>query len=241
MLYIGCCGYTVAKTRYHERLGVVELPQTFFQPPSPRVLAGWRQSAPEGFEFIVRAWQLITHDPMSNTYKKLREPVPEFKAMSYGHFRPTPEVRRAWDVTERAARALGARIIVFQTPPNNRPSDENARNMRDFFDRVEGKGYTFVWDPRGWKPGDARPLCRELGLVYASDPFRPGESGMGPSDEGITYLRLPGRGGFRYNYTDDELREVAGRFVAGGAVYVIFDNSYMFDNALRRKEIAENQ
>jgi uncharacterized protein YecE (DUF72 family) len=239
MLLIGCCGYTVAKTKYHERLAVIELTQTFFQPPSPRVLSGWRQSAPEGFEFIARAWQLITHDPMSPTYKKLREPVPDFKHTSYGHFRPTPEVWRAWDVTERAARALGAKIIVFQTPPNNRPSEENAANIRAFFSRIAGTGYTLVWDPRGWKPGDARPLCEELGLVYACDPLRPEEAGRAPSKDGITYLRLPGRGGFRYNYTDEELREVARRFTGSGDVYVIFDNSYMFDNALRLKELTE--
>lgn len=239
MFKIGCCGYTVAKTKYHENLGVVELPQTFFQPPSPRVLGGWRDSAPAGFEFVVRAWQLITHDPMSPTYKKLRNPVPDFKRMNYGHFRPTGEVWRAWEETQKAARALSARIIVFQTPPNNRPSEENIRNIRSFFEMLKGREFTFVWDARGWKPGEAMPLCRELGLVYASDPFRPGEAEAGPSEEGITYLRLTGKGGFRYNYTDEELSEVVDRYAGAGEVYVIFDNSYMYDNALRMKKLAE--
>jgi len=239
MLKIGCCGYTVAKSKYHEKLRVIELPQTFFEPPSPRILGNWRMSAPEGFEFIVRAWQLITHDPMSSTYNKLRNPVPDFKRLSYGHFRPTPEVRRAWDETEKAARALGAGIIVFQSPPNNRPTDENYANIRSFFSGLTGKPYVFVWDARGWKPEDARPLCEELGLVYASDPFRPGEVDRGPSGEGITYLRLPGRGGFKYNYSDEELRELVTRFGGGHDVYVIFDNSYMYDNALRLGKLAE--
>ncbi len=239
MLKIGCSGYSVAKSKYHENLGVVELSQTFFQPPSPRVLASWRESAPEGFEFIVRAWQLITHDPMSPTYKKLKNPVPDFKRMNYGHFRPTAEVRRAWEETQKAARALSARIIVFQSPPNNRPTEENIKNIRSFFGPLKDTGFTLVWEARGWRPGEAEPLCEELGLVYAFDPLRQGETGRGPSERGITYIRLPGRGGYKYSYTDEELIEVAERFREGREVYVIFDNSYMYDNALSMKKLSQ--
>lgn len=241
MTRIGCCGYTVAKTRYHENFGVIELPQTFFQPPSPSVLASWRAGAPQGFEFVVRAWQLITHDPMSPTYSKLKDPVPDNRRMNYGHFRPTAEVRRAWEETVKAAQILRAKIVVFQTPPNFKPSTENADNMRAFFGRVKGAGLICVWDARAWRPDDAVPLCDELGLVYAVDPFRQNAVCQDCPPGDVTYVRLPGKGGFKYCYTEEELRVLAGRCGGRENTYVIFDNSYMFENALLLKGLPAGQ
>lgn len=238
MFHTGCCGYTVAKSKYHEDFGVVELPQTFFQPPSPRVLASWRDTAPDGFEFVVRAWQLITHDPMSPTYGRLKRPVPDFKRNSYGHFRPTGEVWRAWEETEKAAGILRAKIVVFQTPTNFKPTRENADNMRSFFGRINGRALTYVLDARSWRPEDALPLCEELGILYALDPLRPSCPGPECAARGLAYIRLPGKGGFRYCYREEELRDLQKRYAGLNDVYVMFDNSYMYDNALSLKRLA---
>lgn len=238
MIHIGCCGYTVGKSKYHENLEVVELPQTFFQPPGPRVLANWRDGAPAGFEFVVRAWQLITHDPMSPTYSRLKEPVPDFRRMNYGHFRQTPEVWRAWEQTEKAARILRARIVVFQSPPNFKPSPENEANMRAFFGRIKTTGLEYVWDARAWKAQEALPLCEELGLTYAIDPLKPSDEPACGTGKGIMYVRLAGKGGFKYCFSGDELCHVLERCTGGRETYVIFDNSYMYDNALALNSMA---
>jgi hypothetical protein len=67
----------------------------------------------EGFEFTLNARQLITHEPSSPTYRKLKTTILTGKTESYGSFRPTPEVFAAWESTLVCARALEARIVVF--------------------------------------------------------------------------------------------------------------------------------
>src|SRR6185503_19103411 len=40
---------------------VVEVQQTFYDPPPIGTLEKWRRQAPAGFEFTMKAWQVITH------------------------------------------------------------------------------------------------------------------------------------------------------------------------------------
>ena len=46
---------------YFETFPLVEVQQTFYEPPAPRTLLRWREQAPDSFEFTMKAWQLITH------------------------------------------------------------------------------------------------------------------------------------------------------------------------------------
>jgi len=233
MFNIGCCGFTVAKTKYYEQFDLVEVQQTFFQPPSQRVLASWRATAPANFRFIVKAWQLITHDPMSPTYNKLQNPIADYKRLNYGFFRPTGEVWNAWTVTEKAAELLGARMILFQCPSNFKPTEENIANMKAFFGKVRRKDYTFIFEPRGhWQDKEVKAVCEELDLVHGVDPFR-----QPPCHGNIKYLRLQGKGGYNYRYTDAEIREVIERYKEDPEVYVLFNNTNMFYDAIKMKEL----
>ena len=74
----------------------------------------WRQEAPAGFEFAIKCFQLVTHPATSPTYRRLRRTAPP--AAAVGGFRDTPEVRAGWEETVAAADALGARIVLLQTP-----------------------------------------------------------------------------------------------------------------------------
>jgi len=235
MIKVGCCGYTVGKSKYHESFGVVELQQPFFQPPSQRVLGSWRSGAPKDFEFVLKAWQLITHDPMSQTYEKLQNPIPDFRRMNYGGFKPTNEVRRAWETTENEADILQARIIVFQCQSSFKPTEENLNNIRAFFGKVERKGRVFVFEPRGWKEAELKPLCEELDLAGCIDPFRP-ESCFGS----IKYVRMAGKGGYNYRYTENEINAIIKRYKDDpGEVYVMFNNSNMLNDAYTMKRLLE--
>ena len=63
---VGCCGFPMGRKAYFQRFSLVEVQQTFCKPPRLETLARWHQEAPEGFEFILKAWQLITHEPSSS-------------------------------------------------------------------------------------------------------------------------------------------------------------------------------
>lgn len=64
---IGLCGFTIAMAEYPRRYPVVEVQQTFYQPPAEGVMSRWLAAMPAGFEFTIKAWQLITHPATSPT------------------------------------------------------------------------------------------------------------------------------------------------------------------------------
>jgi uncharacterized protein YecE (DUF72 family) len=66
-LRVGCCGFPQPLVRYAQSFSVVEVQQTFYQPPLLRTLARWRASVPQEFKFTLKAWQLITHEATSPT------------------------------------------------------------------------------------------------------------------------------------------------------------------------------
>ncbi|RLA85778.1 MAG: DUF72 domain-containing protein [Deltaproteobacteria bacterium] len=236
MIKVGCCGFPVGRRVYYESFDCVEVQQTFYHPPRIETLRKWRDEAPQGFEFTLKAWQLITHTPKSPTYRRLKMRIPEEKAPLYGNFLPSDEVFSAWEVTREAAEALGARIVVFQTPSSFRPTPENLGNMREFFRGVERGGMIFGWEPRGWEGERVAEICEELDLLHIVDPFQ------GPSLWGeLTYWRLHGKGGYRYRYTDDDLALLEGWIPGGKRVYVMFNNTSMFQDAQRFIRLLEER
>jgi uncharacterized protein YecE (DUF72 family) len=213
----GLCGFTIGAAAYFETFGVVEVQQTFYDPPPARTLERWRLQAPPAFEFTMKVWQVITHSSSSRTYRRMKSPVDLSEA---GGFRVNDTVLRAWETTRAAARILRATAILFQCPASFRPTDENIANMREFFAAVERpKNMRFLWEPRGdWPDEIVRTLCRDLALVHAVDPFlRPS---LTPE---LTYWRLHGNGSHYASYTDDELRQLR-EWISGKETYVMFNN-----------------
>ncbi len=74
---IGLCGFTMAFEDYIREYQLVEVQQTFYEPPRDGTMRRWRAQAPSDFEFTIKAWQLITHDAASPTYRRLRSPLTE--------------------------------------------------------------------------------------------------------------------------------------------------------------------
>jgi uncharacterized protein YecE (DUF72 family) len=71
-VHIGCSGFRSSRESYYEKLDSVEVQHTFYQPPQVSTLKRWREEAPRGFEFAVKAWQLITHTSSSPTRRRLK-------------------------------------------------------------------------------------------------------------------------------------------------------------------------
>ncbi|TMQ25739.1 MAG: DUF72 domain-containing protein [Candidatus Rokuibacteriota bacterium] len=81
---------------YAGRFSTVEVNNTFYRMPTPKVVDGWAGAVPAGFTFVLKAPQRITHFAR---LKNVDDPVRAF-----------------CDV----ARTLGARLgpLLFQLPPN---------------------------------------------------------------------------------------------------------------------------
>jgi uncharacterized protein YecE (DUF72 family) len=236
---IGCCGFPVARTKYFEDFNVVELQQTFYQPPENSLAEKWRRESPVNFEFTLKAWQLITHEPSSPTYRKLKTPLSSGNKKHYGSFKPTVEVHAAWEKTTKIAEILHARVIVFQCPASFGPTTEHKNNLITFFQSIQRKDFTLAWEPRGdWEEEKIRDLCAELDLVHVVDPFK------AVSTHGnIRYFRLHGIGsGYRYKYSAPDLTKLKKLVSSGGnnpETYILFNNVYMHEDALAFKKLLE--
>ena len=233
---IGTCGYGRAKKPdYASQLDCVEIQHTFYKPPQVKTLEGWRSEMPEGFEFTLKAWQFITHEGSSPTYKRLKRELTEKEAKEVGAFKPTDSVEYGWQVTLESAKALGAGTILFQCPAKFIQSPTNIKNIRKFFSKIERGDMNFAWEPRGktWDTKTIEKICRDLDLWHCVDPFF--HRTVTPEK---CYYRLHGIKRWRYKYEQGELEELVS-LLPGGLSYVFFNNNEMFDDAMRFKQIVQ--
>jgi len=108
---------------------------------------------------------------------------------------------------------------------------------------VEKAEFNFCWEPRGdWDPKVVRRICDDLNLCHVVDPFQ--SVSVTPQK---LYFRLHGKGGWRYEYDEVELRELARMLRGAGkslkrkgvAAYVFFNNARMTEDAQRFRAILE--
>jgi len=196
----------------------------------------WRMRTPKDFEFSLKAWQLITHEPTSPTYRKAKMKIDANEMGRYGFFRPTDKVFEAWEVTNEIRKALDAEIVVFQCPASFKEKEENINNMGDFFRSiaVDRRDTKIIWEQRGgWNKNTIRKICEELDLIHCVDPFA--DEPVTPA--GFAYFRLhgspPGKRMYRYTYTENDLKKLYEKCMHFSQVYVLFNNDTMYEDALR--------
>jgi uncharacterized protein YecE (DUF72 family) len=234
---IGCCGFGSDIGNYLRRFNAVEYQQSFFSPPRQAVLGRLRERVPRGFAFIVRAWQLVTHEASSPGYRRLQHPLRDDPAQ-YGHFRASEGVREALGRTMEVARQLEAPAILFETPASFSPTAENRRRMSRFFedvprDRGEDEPMRLIWEPRGiWSDEEIRALCHDLDLLPCSDPFAAQDEPPSLPDGAAVYIKLRGLGTTQH-YSDAQLEWLVERLGASPGACCVFGTVNMFQDASR--------
>ena len=184
---------------------------------------------PADFEFTLKAWQLITHEAKSPTYRRLKRKLSETEKAEAGGFRATAIVNEAWAATLAAAQMLKARTILFQCPSSFKQNAANIDSMEQFFCSIDRQDLNLCWEPRGdWDAGVVRSICVNLELGHVVDPF----VGKTVTPDNY-YFRLHGRSGWRYQYELSELKELATSLVKSEPGYVFFNNSKMTEDALK--------
>lgn len=242
-LYVGCCGFAMARSRYYSIFKVVELQETFYDEPDLDKLKRYREEVPQDFVFTLKAWQAITHPLDSPTWKKAKRLPDKSLSDRYGFLRPTKEVFNAWEKVVEAVKVLNARVVVVQTPPSFGYTEENYRNAIEFFSAVDTDEFIVGWEPRGtWLDNQDKVLeivSRFRSVVHVVDPLK-----LRPVlDKPVAYFRLhglgPGEVNYRYRYTDEDLNrlckvvlDIASKSVE---VFVMFNNIYMAQDAQRFK------
>lgn len=229
--FIGCCGWAGSQAQYFATFPVIEIQSTFYAPPAVKVAQRWHATAPHGFVFCIKTWQLITHPASSPTYRRLRLPLQPEQWDRVGGFQDTEEVWSAWEVTREIADAVEAAVVLFQCPASFQATTENIHNLRNFFQRLGVQPFRIAWEPRGaWPMEVIRDLCAELVLIHCVDPF------VNWSVGGPIYWRLHGKGSYSYKYTTVDLDSLRKLYLAhehDSRPYVMFNNVSMKEDALQ--------
>jgi uncharacterized protein YecE (DUF72 family) len=166
---------------YAGRFPTVEINNTFYRMPRESVLTGWAAAVPEGFRFVLKASQRITH------------------------FARLGDDGGALDYFLRTASVLGHQLgpTLFQLPPNMK---KDLAKLQAFLARLPHRWRAaFEFRHDSWFDAEVYAALRErdVALVYAED-----EDGATPllPTTGWGYLRLR-----RPVYTPAELEQQAAR------------------------------
>jgi uncharacterized protein YecE (DUF72 family) len=234
---IGLCGFTMAMEDYAVHFPVIEVQNTFYEPPRNEVIQRWRAVTAPSLEYTMKVWQLVTHAASSPTYRRMKRPLAADAAP--GFFRDSAAVAEGWHRSVQCATILSATALLFQCPASFTPDRENIEQMRRFFVRIERPPARLLWEPRGgrWvaERSLALSLCRELDLVHVVDPFV-----TVPDRSQPVYWRLHGPAGPRSSYDQAQLRQLGDmlRAVSNPAPrYVLFNNMPRVGDAKRFAEL----
>jgi uncharacterized protein YecE (DUF72 family) len=189
---------------YANQLHTVEINNSFYQLPEKDTLAAWRDTAPEGFPFAVKASRYITH------MKKLKD--------------PEQPVAIFLDRIQVLKQKLGP--ILFQLPPG---WHANVARLQDFMNVLpERLRYTFEFRDATWFTPEVYDALSEHGAALCIHDLCGHESPKEVIGDWV-YIRLHGpEEGYQGRYTTQQLAGWAGAISAwarqGRDVYCYFNN-----------------
>ncbi|MEP6811145.1 MAG: DUF72 domain-containing protein [Chthoniobacterales bacterium] len=241
---------------YAQHFQMVEVNSTFYAVPAARMVERWCRSTPDGFVFDVKLHQLLSRH---TTAMKLLPPAlrQRAEADTRGNVRLTPEIQDA--ITHeilrsveplRGAGKFGA--FLLQLSPAFSPRKHELDELAPLLDLLADYRVAIEFRNRNWAEGEnlaemkAFLRARSATLVSVDAPAEDHFTIMPAQLDEITspaiaYLRLHGRDAhayktgktvaarFNYDYSDDEISEIAGRVralaSAAKQVHVVFNNN----------------
>ena len=197
---------------YASRLNAVEINYTFRRLPSASTLENWVQATPEGFVFVIKAHQRITH------IQRLKKA--EFTEIFFKAVDPLRVVKR-----------LGP--VLVQLPPNLKCDEAT---LQSFLDEIpDGFRCAFEFRNASWWKDSVYAMLEAKGMALClaeSDDFVVPEVITG----GFVYCRLR-----KSEYTPEERasikEKVHGLVAAGKDVYVFYKHEDTPAGALYAEEL----
>ena len=183
-LHVGTSGYSYKEWRgpfypedlsnkdmlsyYGERLGAVEINNTFYRLPKTSVLESWAEQVPAGFRFSIKAARKITH--FARLKSGSREPI-AYLLSTLG--------------------ALGDRlgVLLFQLPPNFK---KDLERLSEFLEMLP-EGVPTAWEFRheSWFDDDVYDVLRGRGMaLVCADTEESGDDQPIVNTASWGYLRL---------------------------------------------------
>ena len=182
---------------YAGRFDTVEINNTFYRMPDAAMVGKWGEQVPDGFTFVLKAPQRITHQ------KRLAG--------------AEDDVRHLFDVAETLGEKLGP--VLFQLPPFAR---KDAPKLRDFLAALPpARPVAFEFRHESWCDEEIYDLLRgrDAALCLADTDETPDPEALTIPTASWGYLRLR-----RTEYSEDDLAAWARRVErqAWSSAYVFF-------------------
>ncbi len=252
MIYIGTSGFSYDDWKGHfypehiskkdmlafyaSAFNAVEVNSSYYAIPSAASIAAMDRKTPEGFEFVVKAHQDMTH---------AEAPVPESFDKFLAAIQPL-----------RDSGKLGC--VLAQFPWSFKHTPENTRTLAEFRDRVGDLPTVVEFRNSEWVTDETFALLRELGLGFCAVD-EPDLKGLMPrvsvATSPIGYVRFHGRNAqkwwkhdeayerYDYLYSEEELSEwlpkVADLEDGTEKTYVFFNNHYQGKSAQNARMFAK--
>ena len=222
---------------YAERFETVEVNSTFYALPQPGTVARWAEVTPDDFSFDVKLHRLLSRHsaPLDSLPPDLRDGA---KTTDRGRVVLEPALERAMaertlEVVEplRGAGKLGA--FLLQLSPSFTPRSHELPELEPLLDALAPHPVAIELRRRSWLRGErAEQTLRwyetaGAAFVCVDSPPADKPTILPPVDavtrDDLAYFRAHGRNvegyirgrsvaeRFGYRYSDDELRELAGR------------------------------
>jgi uncharacterized protein YecE (DUF72 family) len=228
---VGCSGWTYRHWRgpfypdklaakrwfayYAETFGTVELNTSFYHLPTPQTFGKWRDQAPPGFRYAVKAPRFITH---MKKLKDCAEPVGEF-------------IGRARNLGE----TLGP--LLYQLPPR---WAFNRERLETFLDHLpHDLQHVLEFRERSWMSAEILAMLDDRGIGFCTHDM-PGLVTERWSAGPLAYVRFHGtEGKYWGRYSDEALTGwadwIGNEAKAGRDVWCFFNNdihAHAIDDAL---------
>ncbi|WP_088148774.1 DUF72 domain-containing protein [Achromobacter denitrificans] len=227
---------------YASRFPMAEIDSSYYAMPSAENAYLWDQRTPEEFVFNIKAFRLFTghQTPLSALPADIRRELPDWPEPVIYHDRMPPDLRdelwRRFQLALEPLRLPGKLGAVhFQFPPWIRRDARGMARVADCARRMEEHLVSVEFRHRSWfdtpaATADTLAFERELGVAHTVVDSPQGYPNTVPAvwectHPDLTLLRLHGRneaawnssgaassGRFQYEYTEQELAELAERF-----------------------------
>jgi uncharacterized protein YecE (DUF72 family) len=241
---------------YAGQFEMVEVNSTFYSVPDPRMVERWCSCTPDGFVFDVKLHQLLSRH---STALKLLPPTLRRRAEANekGKVKLTPAIEKAM-IREflprleifRASGKLGT--LLLQLSPDFSPRKHALSELDDLLGAIGDYATAIEFRNRNWVEDEQQHatlkylVARGATLVCVDAPPQDHFTIMPTSLNAITnsrlgYFRLHGRDArayltgrtvaarFNYNYSDEEIDEIAvrcrGLAAKTSSLHVIFNNN----------------
>lgn len=202
---------------YVQHFNTVEINMTFYRFPKPETLQGWFSKVPEQFKFTLKANRQITH------YKKIKG--------------VKSDLRYFYILADNLREKLGC--ILFQLPPS---LTLDLGLLEEFLSNLSPEHKNVIeFRHESWYTKKVYNLLKSFRVIFCVVSSKKVPSTIVETTE-TCYFRLHGlTGGYKYSYTDEELKEWAEeiRKTKAKEYYIYFNNDYQAYAVANSKKLGE--